>query len=353
MDKCHINKCEERNNGKFMWCLEPECCHLLCLSCYLKFNYCTNCQKHLLAPSNINALLISDKFMEEFLRPLNHLGICNTNNNNTKRQKIEFLKEVLPKLKELLKIIDGLERQTFESFKKTQLEGVIKHSTKIIDELKERFNYSNNNSDSDSDSNSSSDSDNDSFYNIIESSSDDSIVEDPNLKETEIFESKQNEKRKIIEVDNSSENSHPVLINLSDEKFINYMKRNFKQITPSHTLDIISNFKSGEPLSSSISFGQHNLNICVIGNKANGTTFINSNNDNKNNLFFIHLIGYKYYWYYIVPTLDVLGLNIENNMEIILKEFSEIYEVLEKTSNKFKKKYKKFKKKTNKQINNR
>ena len=71
----------------------------------------------------------------------------------------------------------------------------------------------------------------------------------------------------------------------------------------------------------------------VIRNKVNNTTLTNDDNDN---LYFIHLIGYNHYWYYI-PTYDVFGLNIENCMEIILKEFSEIYEILKKTSNKFKK----------------
>ena len=119
------------------------------------------------------------------------------------------------------------------------------------------------------------------------------------------------------------------------------MNQNFKQITSGHTFDIVSNIGSIScRLSSSLNCNKPYKNIRVlpsfiVNNKVDGTPFSSNNNDNDDNLFFIYLIGYNYYWYYTVSRFDVLKLNIENRMKIILKEFSEIYKILEKTSNKF------------------
>ncbi len=199
--------------------------------------------------------------MEEFLKPLNYLKIYNNNNNNSiikpkiefleevvtestkiidrlkksfnclnnnsdnnsnRRQKIEFFEEVLTltnRKKELMKIIDGLEIQKIEFFE--EVIANLKKLVKSIDELKrqkfESFESNNDNSDSDDDEYSFSDI----ISSSIESSSDDSTIEDPELKEIgkkiEITESKQNEKRKIIEVDNSSESNNNINNNQTNE----------------------------------------------------------------------------------------------------------------------------------------
>ncbi len=81
MIKCNTNRCENRYDSKFKWCIVSECSKLLCCTCYLKSNYC---QDHLLGPLNINELLTSNKFTEEFIRPLKHLRIYNNNKTTVK-----------------------------------------------------------------------------------------------------------------------------------------------------------------------------------------------------------------------------------------------------------------------------